>query len=53
MVGDRWRDIESGAAAGCKTFFINYVYQEKQPAFPDFIVSSLAEATEIIIGELS
>lgn len=53
MIGDRWRDIEAGAAAGCKTFFINYGYQEKQPDFPDFIVSSLAEASEIIIGEFS
>jgi D-glycero-D-manno-heptose 1,7-bisphosphate phosphatase len=53
MVGDRWRDIEAGAAAGCKTFFINYGYQEKQPDFPDFIVSSLAEVAEIIIGEFS
>jgi D-glycero-D-manno-heptose 1,7-bisphosphate phosphatase len=53
MVGDRWRDIEAGHAAGCKTFFINYKYQEKQPDLPDFIVSSLAEAAEIIIGEFS
>lgn len=53
MIGDRWRDIEAGAAAGCKTFFINYGYQEKQPDCPDFIVSSLAEAAEIIIGEFS
>jgi D-glycero-D-manno-heptose 1,7-bisphosphate phosphatase len=53
MVGDRWRDIEAGASAGCKTFFINYGYHEKQPDFPDFIVSSLAEAAEIIIGEFS
>lgn len=51
MVGDRWRDIEAGAAAGCKTFFINYGYHEKQPDFPDFIISSLYEASEIIIGE--
>jgi len=49
MIGDRWKDIEAGIAAGCKTFFINYGYQEKQPDFPDFIVSSLAEAAEIII----
>jgi len=53
MIGDRWRDIEAGAAAGCKTFFINYEYQEKQPDCPDFIVSSLAEAAEMIIGEFS
>jgi D-glycero-D-manno-heptose 1,7-bisphosphate phosphatase len=53
MVGDRWSDVEAGAAVGCKTFFINYGYQEKQPDHPDFIVSSLAEAAKIIIGEFS
>jgi len=53
MIGDRWRDIEAGQAAGCKTFFIDYGYQERQPDSPDFIVSSLAEAAEIIIGEFS
>jgi len=53
MIGDRWRDIEAGSAAGCKTFFINYGYQEKQPDFPDFIVNSLAEAADIIVGEFS
>jgi D-glycero-D-manno-heptose 1,7-bisphosphate phosphatase len=51
MVGDRWRDIEAGAAAGCKTFFINYQYSERTPETPDFIVSSLLEAKKIILGE--
>lgn len=51
MVGDRWRDIEAGQSAGCKTFFINYRYAEKQPEAPDFIVSSLLEAQQIITGE--
>ena len=51
MVGDRWRDIEAGANAGCKTFFINYRYDEKRPDAPDFIVSSLLEAEKIILGE--
>jgi D-glycero-D-manno-heptose 1,7-bisphosphate phosphatase len=51
IVGDRWRDIEAGKRAGCKTFFVNYRYTEQQPEMPDFIVSSLAEAAEIIIGE--
>ena len=51
MIGDRWRDIEAGAAAGCKTFFINYSYKEQRPDSPDFIVASLLEAQEIIIGE--
>lgn len=51
MVGDRWRDIDAGASAGCKTFFINYSYCEEKPDAPDFIVTSLLEAAEIIIGE--
>jgi D-glycero-D-manno-heptose 1,7-bisphosphate phosphatase len=51
MVGDRWRDVEAGASAGCKTFFINYRYAEKEPNAPDFIVSSLLEAKKIILGE--
>ena len=51
MVGDRWKDIEAGRAAGCKTFYINYGYQEKQPDCPDFIVSSLPQAAQIILGE--
>ncbi|MBU3606154.1 HAD family hydrolase [Polynucleobacter sp. MWH-Creno-3A4] len=51
MVGDRWRDIEAGQSAGCKTFFINHRYTERQPEAPDFIVSSLLEAQKIITGE--
>ena len=51
MVGDRWRDTEAGASAGCKTFFINYHYAEQKPDTPDFIVSSLLEAQQIILGE--
>jgi len=51
MVGDRWRDIEAGASAGCKTFFINYRYAEQKPDAPDFIVSSLLEAKKIILEE--
>lgn len=50
MVGDRWRDVEAGASAGCKTFFINYRYAEQKPDEPDFIVSSLLEAKKIILG---
>lgn len=51
MVGDRWRDIEAGQRAGCKTIFIDYGYAEKQPENVDFTVASLKEATKIILGE--
>ena len=51
MVGDRWRDIDCGHAAGCRTVFIDYGYDEalKQP--PDFRAKSLAEAAAIILRE--
>jgi D-glycero-D-manno-heptose 1,7-bisphosphate phosphatase len=48
MVGDRWRDIEAGQAAGCRTLFIDYGYAEKQPERPDGRVASLAEAQQLI-----
>lgn len=51
MIGDRWRDIESGVLAGCKTIFLDYGYSEKQPSNSDFRVKSLSEATNIILGE--
>lgn len=50
MVGDRWRDIEAGQRAGCKTVFIDYGYEEKQPESVDYRVKSLQEASKIILG---
>lgn len=50
MVGDRWRDIEAGIAAGCRTAFIDYAYPEKQPATCDVRVASFAEAAQWIIS---
>jgi len=52
MVGDRWRDTEAGQRAGCKTFFIDYGYAEKQPELVDFRVHSLNEAAQIILGKM-
>jgi D-glycero-D-manno-heptose 1,7-bisphosphate phosphatase len=52
MVGDRWRDVEAGQRAGCKTCFIDYGYAEKQPDRVDYKVASLKEAAEIILGEV-
>jgi len=50
MVGDRWRDVEAGQRAGCKTFFIHYGYDEKQPDGYDYRVDSLLEASRIILS---
>lgn len=52
MVGDRWRDIEAGEAAGCRTIFIDHGYSERQPVRFDAKVASLAEAAAwILAGE--
>ena len=49
MIGDRWRDVEAGRAAGCQTVFIDYGYDEEQPENADFSVGSLEEAIGYIL----
>jgi D-glycero-D-manno-heptose 1,7-bisphosphate phosphatase len=49
MIGDRWRDIDCGAAAGCRTIFIDYGYDEKLRAQPDSRVKNLSEAADLIL----
>lgn len=51
MIGDRWRDIDCGAAAGCRTIFIDRGYSEALRALPTFRVPGLAEAAAIIAAE--
>ena len=51
MVGDRWRDVTAGKAAGCFTYFIDYRYQEQRPNGPDAVVESLEEAGRLILQE--
>jgi D-glycero-D-manno-heptose 1,7-bisphosphate phosphatase len=54
MIGDRWRDVEAGQRAGCKTVFINNGYAEKQPQIPPtFEASSLRTAANWIIANAS
>jgi D-glycero-D-manno-heptose 1,7-bisphosphate phosphatase len=51
MVGDRWRDIDCGHAAGCRTVFIDYHYAEPLRQKPDFSAGNLAGAADIICGK--
>jgi D-glycero-D-manno-heptose 1,7-bisphosphate phosphatase len=51
MVGDRWRDIDCGHAAGCHTIFIERGYAEALREKPDFSAGNLAEAADIILRE--
>lgn len=50
MIGDRWRDIEAGQRAGCRTVWIDCGYAERAPAEPaDAVVKSLREAAAWIL----
>jgi D-glycero-D-manno-heptose 1,7-bisphosphate phosphatase len=48
IVGDRWRDVEAGRAAGCRTVLIEAGYEERRTV-PDFSAQSLVDACEIIL----
>lgn len=51
LVGDRWRDISAGQAAGCQTFFIDYSYPELKPKMPFKEVTSLLQAVNLMVGD--
>jgi D-glycero-D-manno-heptose 1,7-bisphosphate phosphatase len=55
MVGDRWRDVEAGRRAGCRTVHIDRGYRESPPEGADAVTSSLAEAVrwieDVVVGE--
>jgi len=50
MVGDRWRDVDAGRAAGCRTVFVDRGYDETLPNPPDVTVRSLGEAVPFILA---
>jgi D-glycero-D-manno-heptose 1,7-bisphosphate phosphatase len=51
MVGDRWRDVDCGHNASCKTIFIDRGYAEELKQKPDFSAGNLAEAVDIILAQ--
>jgi D-glycero-D-manno-heptose 1,7-bisphosphate phosphatase len=52
MVGDRWRDVEAGRRAGCRTVFIDLAYAEPRPnPNPDYIAADLADAAGWILSQ--
>ena len=44
MIGDRWRDVEAGRAAGVRTVLIDRSYDEAIPHPPDAVVDSFDAA---------
>jgi D-glycero-D-manno-heptose 1,7-bisphosphate phosphatase len=52
LVGDRWRDIEAGERAGCRTVLIEYGYREQGPSIgPTVRVASLRLAANWIMEQ--
>jgi D-glycero-D-manno-heptose 1,7-bisphosphate phosphatase len=51
MVGDRWRDVGAGRAAGCFTVFIDRAYTEPLTETPDAVCTDLAGAAAIILQQ--
>jgi D-glycero-D-manno-heptose 1,7-bisphosphate phosphatase len=50
MIGDRWRDIDAGATAGCRTVLVDREYNERHPRYrPDFRTSSITGAADWIL----
>ena len=51
MIGDRWKDVEAGKSAGCRTIFLDRGYNEPINCQPDHIVSSLLSCERFILGD--
>jgi D-glycero-D-manno-heptose 1,7-bisphosphate phosphatase len=51
MVGDRWRDVEAGRRAGCRTILIGDGYGETFPFAPTVTLTSLPEVVSWIIQQ--
>ncbi|MBY0508145.1 MAG: HAD family hydrolase [Bryobacteraceae bacterium] len=51
LVGDRWRDIDAGRAAGVRTVWIDYGYAEPPARDPDCTVQSLRQAADWIVKQ--
>lgn len=51
FIGDRWRDIDAGAAAGCRTVLIDRHYRDRAPdSPPTYRAPSLTGAANWILG---
>ena len=48
MIGDRWKDVQAGRNAGCKTIFINNNYKENKEVKANFTTDTLLNAVHIL-----
>jgi len=51
MVGDRWKDVACGSAAGCTTVFVDQRYSERfEGPAPDHISATAAAALDYVLS---
>jgi D-glycero-D-manno-heptose 1,7-bisphosphate phosphatase len=50
LIGDRWRDIQAGQAAGCKSYLICNSHDEPKPNPPYETVLSVLDLAEKLEG---
>src|SRR6185503_11845151 len=48
LIGDRWRDVEAGRRAGCRTILIDYGYDEPEVP-PDYRARSIRDAADWVL----
>jgi D-glycero-D-manno-heptose 1,7-bisphosphate phosphatase len=51
MVGDRWKDVEAGRRAGCRTVILTRPYDQGTPGKATHRAASLSAAVAWILGE--
>ena len=51
MVGDRWRDVEAGRRAGCRTVLLVGRHSEEVPNTPDYTARSLSDAASWVLSQ--
>jgi D-glycero-D-manno-heptose 1,7-bisphosphate phosphatase len=49
MIGDRWRDVDAGNSAGCRTILLEAPYSGRGKTEPDLCVESLSKAVDWIL----
>lgn len=49
IIGDRWRDVDCGRAAGCTTIFLERRYAEKLSRPPHHYAANILEAARLIL----
>lgn len=52
FIGDRWRDVGAGQAAGVSTVLVGPGYEGEPEATPDYAVASFSEAVKVILTTL-